>query len=188
MASVALVEGRFPMSRVRDGFDRGVYTDLTEAGVFSLRADGFTWADAAVVYEELGRGLVPGPLVWSFGREHHRRWDRHRGPRCTMVEHADAIDEVVVLDADGVSVIAADAIEVTPVAWPLDPLTPVWRAERLPPGESSAITKPRRSSARRARCSRPRTAWAWPTGSRTSRSSTRRSASSSTGRSGRSRR
>ena len=65
----ALVEGRFPMSRVREGFDTSVHEELAEAGVFSLRADGFSWADAAVVYEELGRGLVPGPLVWCFGRD-----------------------------------------------------------------------------------------------------------------------
>ena len=38
------------------------------------------------------------------------------------------------LDADGVSVLVANTIEATPVEWPLDPLTPVWRAERLPPG------------------------------------------------------
>ena len=67
------------MARVRDGFDRSVYADLAEAGVFSLRADGFTWADAAVVYEELGRALVPGPLVWSFGRDRSDGWDRHVG-------------------------------------------------------------------------------------------------------------
>ena len=65
----SLLEGKFPMSRVREGFDRSTYDDLQAAGVFSLCSDGFGWADAAVVYEELGRALVPGPLVWSFGRD-----------------------------------------------------------------------------------------------------------------------
>ena len=65
----SLLEGKLPMSRVRDGFDRSTYEDLREAGVFSLRADGFGWADAAVVYEELGRACVPGPLVWTFARD-----------------------------------------------------------------------------------------------------------------------
>ena len=33
------------------------------AGVFSLGADGFGWADRAVVFEQLGAACVPGPLV-----------------------------------------------------------------------------------------------------------------------------
>ena len=57
----SLLEGRFPMERVRDGFDRAAFDELAEAGVFSLRADGFSWADAVIVYEELGRACVPGP-------------------------------------------------------------------------------------------------------------------------------
>ncbi len=65
----SLVEGRFPMGRVRGGFDRDVYAELADAGVFTLQHDGFTWADVAVVFEELGRGAVPGPLVACFGRE-----------------------------------------------------------------------------------------------------------------------
>ena len=43
-----------------DGFDA-----LAETGVFSLRADGFSWADTSLAYQELGRALVPGQLVWS---------------------------------------------------------------------------------------------------------------------------
>ena len=75
----SLLEGKFPMSRVREGFDRSIYDELEEAGVFSLRADGFSWADAAVVYEELGRALVPGPLVWTLRpRRDHRRARPHR--------------------------------------------------------------------------------------------------------------
>jgi len=65
----ALVTGRFPIEAVRQGFDRAGFDELAAAGVFSLRDDGFTWADAVLVYEELGRGLVPGPLVSSFGAE-----------------------------------------------------------------------------------------------------------------------
>ena len=62
----SLCEGRFPIARVREGFDRAVYAELADAGVFSLRADGFGLADAAVVFEELGRAVVPGPLVWLY--------------------------------------------------------------------------------------------------------------------------
>ena len=55
----SLLMGRFSMERVREGFDRSMFDELTEAGVFSLRADGFSWADSVVVYEELGRACVP---------------------------------------------------------------------------------------------------------------------------------
>ena len=62
----SLCEGRFPIKRVREGFDRAAHAELADAGVFSLRADGFGVADAAVVFEELGRAVVPGPLVWLY--------------------------------------------------------------------------------------------------------------------------
>ena len=61
----SLLEGRFGMDRVRRGFDREMFAELTEAGVFSLRADGFSWADCTIVFEQLGRFCVPGPLVAS---------------------------------------------------------------------------------------------------------------------------
>ncbi len=59
----ALLAGRFDTERVRGGFDRRMYDELAGAGVFSLLDDGFAWADAAVVFEQLGRACVPGPLV-----------------------------------------------------------------------------------------------------------------------------
>ena len=56
----AVCEGRFTVERVRGGFDRAMWDELAETGVFSLRADGFGWADAAIAFEELGRAVVPG--------------------------------------------------------------------------------------------------------------------------------
>jgi alkylation response protein AidB-like acyl-CoA dehydrogenase len=62
---------RFPMDKVRAGFDRAGWRDLGEAGVFSLRlpeADGgvgLGMTEAVIVFQELGRALVPGPLVAS---------------------------------------------------------------------------------------------------------------------------
>jgi len=64
-----LCAGRFPMERVRGGFDRSMWTELGGAGVFSLRLPeteggvGLGMTEAAIVFEELGRALVPGPLV-----------------------------------------------------------------------------------------------------------------------------
>src|SRR3954469_18342249 len=103
----SLLEGKFPMSRVRDGFDRSTYEDLKEAGVFSLRADGFGWADAAVVYEELGRGLVPGPLVWCFGRDRVTTGLDVTLGGADLVEFLGAVDDIVLLDGDAVRVVPA---------------------------------------------------------------------------------
>jgi alkylation response protein AidB-like acyl-CoA dehydrogenase len=137
----SLCEGRFPIKRVRDGFDRGAHAELAEAGVFSLRSDGFGVADAAVVFEELGRAVVPGPLVWLYlanglvdgvvgGLEVARR----RPP--WMVEHLDVLDTLLIVDDDGVQSVAAGKVAgALPVARPLDPLTPVHRVEQLPAGE-----------------------------------------------------
>ena len=51
----SMLASRVPMERVRKGFDRVLFDDLAEAGVFSLRADGFSWSDCVVVFEQLGR-------------------------------------------------------------------------------------------------------------------------------------
>ncbi len=136
----SLCDGRFPIKRVRDGFDRAAFAELADAGVFSLRSDGFGVADAAVVFEELGRAVVPGPLVWSYlaneladgvvgGLEVACR----RPP--WMVEHLDVLDTLLVVDDDGVQSVAAGKLAgALPVARPLDPLTPVHRVEQLPGG------------------------------------------------------
>ena len=137
----SLCEGRFPIKRVRDGFDRAAYAELAGAGVFSLRADGFGVADAAVVFEELGRAVVPGPLVWLYlahglvdGVAGGLEATGHRPP--WMVEHLDALDRLLVMDDDGVRAVAASTVVgAVPVARPLDPLTPVHRVEQLPTGE-----------------------------------------------------
>ena len=144
----SLCEGRFPIKRVRDGFDRGAHAELAEAGVFSLRADGFGVADAAVVFEELGRAVVPGPLVWLYlanglvdgvvgGLEVARR----RPP--WMAEHLDVLDTLLVVDDDGVQSVAAGKVAgALPVARPLDPLTPVHRVEQpvdTRPGVEAAV-------------------------------------------------
>ena len=130
----SLLEGKFPMSRVREGFDRSTYEDLKGAGVFSLREDGFGWTDAAVVYEELGRALVPGPLVWTFGRDSITGgFDRSVGGT-SYVEHLAALDVLLVLDAEGITSVDPAGIEAPAADWPLDPLTPVSAVESLPAG------------------------------------------------------
>ena len=126
----AVVEGRFPMERVRSGFDRSVHTELAAAGCFSLRQDGFSWADATVVYEELGRGAVPGPLVWCFGRERITTGLDATVGGSALIEFLGLVEDVVMVGLEQARVVDASAIVAgDPEAWPLDPLTPVWRTE-----------------------------------------------------------
>jgi alkylation response protein AidB-like acyl-CoA dehydrogenase len=137
-----LCEGRFPMKRVRGGFDRDLFAELADAGVFSLRADGFGVADAAIVFEELGRAVLPGPLVWSYlandridgivgGIEVAGR----RSP--WLVEHLEHLDTLMVLDSDSVRMVSPREIAgAQPIPRPLDPLTPLHRVDDLPAGES----------------------------------------------------
>ena len=119
----SLLEGRFGSERVRAGFDRAMFDELADAGVFSLRSDGFGWADCAVVFEQLGRYCVPGPLVTSLLLGDGRiagLIDRR------VVEHLDVLD-VVIVPEHGVCAPGA-LLDVQPMSWPLDPLTPVARA------------------------------------------------------------
>ena len=119
----SLLDGRFGSERVRGGFDRAMFDELAEAGVFSLRGDGFGWADGAVVFEQLGRYCVPGPLVPSLLLGDGRiAGVLDRG----VVEHLDALDVVIVPER---GVCSPAALDSQPSSWPLDPLTPVARAE-----------------------------------------------------------
>jgi len=140
----ALCRGRFTSERIRKGFDQAAFDELSSTGVFSLRADGFGWADAAITFEELGRAAVPGPLVWSHLG--HALVDgvltglaRPAPGAAVVVEHLAAADAVLVLDDDGVTRIGPDALaDAIALDWPLDPLTPVHRITALPEGERVA--------------------------------------------------
>jgi alkylation response protein AidB-like acyl-CoA dehydrogenase len=154
-----LCAGAFPMATVRSleahaGVDRDLWRRLADAGVFSLRLPeagggaGLGSSEAVLVFEELGRALVPGPLLWTHlaagtvdgaatgqivvgGVE--RRVRQERQPP-TMVEHLAALDHLLVVDAAGVWDVEPRAVEGEPVQHPLDPLTPLHRVHRLPPG------------------------------------------------------
>lgn len=136
-----LCEGRFDLPRIRKGFDRSLFDELADAGVFSLRADGFGWPDVSIAFQELGRALVPGPLTWShlaFGQVDGivGGLERAAGDEPILVEHPDVIDHLAVLDDDGITVVARAALgPLTPLDWPLDPLTPVSRAASVPDGQ-----------------------------------------------------
>jgi alkylation response protein AidB-like acyl-CoA dehydrogenase len=118
----SLCAGRFPMTRVRDGFTRDVWKELSEAGVFSLSELGFGLAEETVVFEELGRALIPGPLVW--GALLHSADEVVTGPTGGFVTHLDSADRVV-----------GDPDDLVAVANPLDPLTPMHTTGAEPPAD-----------------------------------------------------
>jgi alkylation response protein AidB-like acyl-CoA dehydrogenase len=123
----SLLEGHFGMDRVRAGFDRVMFDELSEAGVFSLRADGFSWADCVIVFEQLGRHCVPGPLVACLLSDMPGIVGAVEQPDAlpAWVEHLDVLDVLLVLDADRVWHADPRALDARPSTWPLDPLTPV---------------------------------------------------------------
>src|SRR6185436_17609396 len=110
-------------------------------GVFSLRPEesaggvGLGSADAVIVFAELGRRLVPGPLVWSHlaaelvpgaaagesvvgGIE-----QLHSGNDPVLVEHLDQLDALLVLRRDGVYRVDPKSLSARPAGTPLDPFT-----------------------------------------------------------------
>lgn len=140
----SLCRGRFTSERIRKGFDQAMFDELASTGVFSLRADGFGWAAAAITFEELGRAVVPGPLVWThlaYGLADGIVAGIARPDSGTpaFVEHLVAADNVAVVDDDGVSLVPTDSLAgASGLDWPLDPLTPVHRVTDLPNGERIA--------------------------------------------------
>jgi alkylation response protein AidB-like acyl-CoA dehydrogenase len=51
-----------------------------------------------------------------------------------LVEHFDALDELLVIDDGGVWGVDPSSLDAAPIARPLDPLTPIHRIAGLPPG------------------------------------------------------
>jgi alkylation response protein AidB-like acyl-CoA dehydrogenase len=138
-------------------------------GVFSLRLPeakggvGLGYAEAAVVFGELGRRVVPGPLVWSqlaadlvegagSGEAIVGGLDlteRTNGP--LVVEHLPSLDALLVLRGDGAFRVDARGLAGRAVGTPLDPLTPVHHVAELPAGarvaDAAAVRRLRRDAA-----------------------------------------
>jgi alkylation response protein AidB-like acyl-CoA dehydrogenase len=153
-----LCEGRFPMERVRAGegrrmIDPADWKALADAGVFSLRVPepeggaAMGTGAAAVVYEELGRALVPGPLVASHvaagvvkGADtgEHPVGLLHRPPPdrrlALVVPDLGSLGTLLVVDAATVQALDPSTVHAEPIEHGLDPLTPLWRVRELPEG------------------------------------------------------
>ena len=132
----SMLEGRFDSDRIRAGFDREMFAELAEAGVFSLRTDGFSWADCVVVFEQLGRFCVPGPLVSSLLLGEGRITGVVEDAEPAWIEYLDTLDDVVAFSGPDARRIEASAIVGEPSTWPLVPLTPIAKVAALPAGNS----------------------------------------------------
>jgi alkylation response protein AidB-like acyl-CoA dehydrogenase len=141
----AFLDGRFPLDAVRGieaagHLDRGRWQELGETGVFSIMlpesAGGLELgvSEATLVFEELGRALVPGPLVatslaapWidgaATGETIVGRFEP--GTPVSMIEHPADVDALFTLAPDGVRRLDPAAISTTPVERPVDALTPL---------------------------------------------------------------
>jgi alkylation response protein AidB-like acyl-CoA dehydrogenase len=144
----------WPLERLAErragGLDRGRWKALVALGVVGAMVEeargglGLGAVEGAVVFEQLGYHLVPGPLLWSalgaFVIREVADGDRtaggteDRGAPRLFVEHAADVDTLVVLRRDGVSRI--DRADLPPAAAgdALDPLNPVGVFTALPAG------------------------------------------------------
>lgn len=138
----SFVQGRFPLDEIAAREETGAVIDverwaeLAGMGVFSLRADGMGMREAVLVYEELGRGLVPGPLVST-----HLAVGLVDGaaegstvvgllepqPTATLIEHANQASRLLWFDGGVVRAVVTDELTLHEVERPLDALSPVWR-------------------------------------------------------------
>jgi alkylation response protein AidB-like acyl-CoA dehydrogenase len=158
-----MVAGRLPLERIREreGEERTIgaedWAALGETGVFALTLPepagiGLGLAEAAVVFEELGRALVPGPLVGTFLAAAMRlapgAAEGHAfvgvcfgsGGPPWLVEHLSSLDAAFHLQLGGpgdgrrLMTTIRDAPTARRVEAPLDPLTPLWQLSQLPGG------------------------------------------------------
>ncbi len=147
----------FPRERLGElaaagtGFDPALWSTLTELGVFGLRLPesegglGLGLGEAVLVFEELGRALVPGPLVGTFlaaglpGLEVGAPvgvldLNAEELGRTYLIEHPDVLAALVVLDGDSARLIPASELQTTPIKVLTDPLTPLGATRTLPAG------------------------------------------------------
>jgi alkylation response protein AidB-like acyl-CoA dehydrogenase len=144
-------QGRFPFETLHDleaaggRIDRSAWKDIADMGVFSLRNDGFGITDAALVFEELGRALVPGPLVATYlAATHLSDAAAATGASIiglaevaepvTVIEHAEDLDQLLLLDSNGVRRMAPNALPTDIVERPVEPLTPLRLAHAVTAG------------------------------------------------------
>jgi len=156
-----LCQGQFGLDHLRTleladkVVDRKGWQQLGGAGVFNLclaeeaGGVGLGLAEAVLVFEELGRALIPGPLVASHlaaglvdgaddgsvvvGLVEATRASGAAGVPL-VVEYLDDLDVLLVLSDEGVVSVDPASLDATRLHRPMDPLTPVWAVPALPDG------------------------------------------------------
>ncbi|MDG1409883.1 MAG: acyl-CoA/acyl-ACP dehydrogenase [Acidimicrobiales bacterium] len=136
----SFVDGRFPLDAIAEREETDAVVDLEkwrelgELGVFSLRADGFDFRSAVLAFEELGRGLVPGPLVLTHlatglidGAADGSALVGHYEPgdNATLIEHHAQLTDLLWLRDDGIVRLDPALLTTAAVERPLDPLSPI---------------------------------------------------------------
>lgn len=134
-----LLEGRFDREALRAAVDSGgeldrdLWRELGAAGFFALRLPeeeggvGLGLPEAVLVFEEVGRVLLPGPLVATHAAA---------GSVPGAAEGAVVVTEVaegLVPWLDAADVVVGDASGAVPLR-SVDPLTPLHRVPVPPPG------------------------------------------------------
>ena len=128
--------------------DRDLWRLLGDTGVFGLVLGeddggvGLGLADATIVFEELGRAGVPGPVVASMlasslvagAATGERVVGACEAASPQLVEHLAGLDVLLVLDADGIRSVEPALVSGQLLPRPLDPLTPVHLVSELPRG------------------------------------------------------
>ncbi len=121
---------------------------LGDTGVFGLVLSegdggvGLGFADATIVFEELGRAGVPGPVIASMlasslvagAATGERVVGVCEAASPQLVEHLAGLDVLLVLDADGIRSVEPALVSGQLLPRPLDPLTPVHLVPELPRG------------------------------------------------------
>ena len=127
----------------REVFDQGVFSIMVAE---SKGGAGLGMVEAALVFEQLGRRLVPGPILWTtlattllpdladraIVVSGHDASAVAGDP--IVVEHAAELDKLLVLRPTGVFVVDQAELDRPDPLDPLDPLTPVGRFHQLPAG------------------------------------------------------
>lgn len=128
-------------------FDRRLWDELTSMGVLGLPVAavdggvGLGWAEAVLAFEELGRAAVAGPFVTSAAASSSGLAVGAVGVVAAgagapvFIEHLEALDVLLVVDAEGVRRVALPLADARAVERPLDPLTPIHVVEGLHGGE-----------------------------------------------------
>ncbi len=147
----AFCQARFTNEQLHEladdgGMNRELWQELAELGVFGLGLPeedggaGLGWVEAAVVFEQLGRFLVPGPLVATYiwavqgqspaavtGEKIASLMVADEPPH--YLEHPDLADVILAQRGDEISLLSGAAskkfLAQAEVCSPLDPLTPV---------------------------------------------------------------